>query len=181
MLLSAEAINFNTIADRPSVSLPKIERDNPLYWANLVHECGHIDEEGVAGLLAGGDLIPAALEPDKREVLESWTEEFYCDLFAVKVLGPAYLASFAANSLIASGQDGGDYGSTSHPPDIVRLCLMQRQLEKKGLTIPLSGELAEYRDIARMFYLANEHRWELERLHLAIAPPDDARTCKISR
>jgi hypothetical protein len=174
MLLSAEAINLDTIADRPSVSLPKIERDNPLYWANLVHECGHIDEEGIDGLLADGDLIPTGLEPDKREVLENWAAEFYCDLFAVKVLGPAYLASFAANALIAAGQDGGEYGSTSHPPDIVRVCLMQRELEKKGLRIPLAGELAEYRDVGRMFYLANEHRGELERLHLAIAPPEDA-------
>lgn len=92
----------------------------------------------------------------------------------MKVLGPAYLASFAANALIAAGQDGGEYGSASHPPDIVRICLMQRELEKKRLVIPLKGELAEYRDVARMFYLANEYRGELERLHLAMNPPEDA-------
>ena len=151
LLLSAEPISFDSVSDRPSVSLPKVERENPLYWADLAHECGHIDEDGIDELLGNPDLISTETSPDNKEVLEQWAEEFYCDLFAIKVLGPAYFASFAASSLIAAGSDGGEYGSKTHPPDIVRICLMRRMLDKKDLDLPLTKDFGSFESLAQLF------------------------------
>jgi len=39
-VLSVTNVNVNFQGQSPSVFLPKIERDNPLNWAILVHECG---------------------------------------------------------------------------------------------------------------------------------------------
>jgi hypothetical protein len=174
LLLAAEPVSLSSISDRPTIGLPKTERDNPLYWANLVHECGHIDDEGLERLIAGTSLIPATATDDQRKTLEAWASEFFCDLFATKILGPAYLASFSAFALITTGLDGGEHGSESHPPDIVRICLMRRMLDRKELTVPLVGEFAEFGDLARLFYRLNEQRNEIDRRFLALGPPDDA-------
>ncbi|HQU46718.1 MAG TPA: hypothetical protein PK867_28190, partial [Pirellulales bacterium] len=141
---------------------------------NLVHECGHIDEQGLETLISGTSLIPITATDEQRETLEAWAGEFFCDLFATKILGPAYLASFSAFALITTGLDGGDHGSKSHPPDIVRICLMRRMLDKKDLKVPLAGTFAEFGDLARLFYLLNEERNKIDRSFLALGPPDDA-------
>jgi hypothetical protein len=174
LLLAAEPIPFSTISDRPTVGLPKTERDNPLYWANLVHECGHIDEEGLDELIDGTSLIPANASREQRETLESWAGEFFCDLFATKILGPAYLASFSAFALITTGLDGGEHGSKTHPPDIVRICLMHRMLKNNEFTVPLAGAFADFGDLSRLFYQVNERRSEIDRVVLALEPPEDA-------
>lgn len=173
LLLATEPIPLS-ISDRPTIGLPKTERDNPLYWANLVHECGHIDEQGLESLTSGTSLIPTTATDEQRETLQAWAGEFFCDLFATKVLGPAYLASFSAFALITTGLDGGDHGSKSHPPDIVRICLMRRMLDKKNLKVPLAGIFSEFGDLARLFYLLNEERNRIDRSFLALGPPDDA-------
>ena len=51
--------------ERPTVFLPKIEHDNPLYWANLVHECGHINTKGCEGLLKDASLYPIGLNSER--------------------------------------------------------------------------------------------------------------------
>jgi hypothetical protein len=157
-LLMNDGIVLDTSDERPTVFLPKAEHDNPLYWANLVHECGHIDRTGIDELT--GDLGGFVGECSEAELqmLMSWGEELYCDLFAAKVLGPAYLVSFLAFTFLEADLSVGDYGTESHPPDVVRICLMQRVLENRGLRIPLNGDHAEFQDIATLYYLANERR-----------------------
>lgn len=161
-LLLKEGVKLNTVDDRPTVSLPKTERDNLLNWADLVHEIGHVDRDGIDELLGISDLIPSA-SPD-RIVLEAWAEELYCDLFAVSILGPAYASSFAAFCLINSGVEPKETGSSTHPPDILRMCLMSRMLERKGLTIPLRGLFSAYGDSSQLFYQAFEERGRVGRL-----------------
>jgi hypothetical protein len=157
-LLMDDGIVLDTSHERPTVFLPKAEHDNPLYWANLVHECGHIDRMGISELTSDLDSLKGECSDAELKMLMSWGEELYCDLFAAKVLGPAYLISFLAFTFLEADLIVGDYGTETHPPDIVRICLMQRVLENRGLKIPLKGDHAEFQDVATLYYLANERR-----------------------
>ena len=132
---------------RPTVFLPKAEHDNPLYWANLAHECVHIDRKGIEELINDPAFFPPEATDAEKSTLKRWAEELYCDLFATKILGPAYLVSFLAFTLLEANLVAAEYGSASHPPDIVRICMMQRVLENRGLKIRLQGELSEFQDI----------------------------------
>lgn len=157
-LFLGNGVSLQLPLERPTVFLPKAEHENPLYWANLAHECGHIDRTGIEQLISDPTLFPAQATELERATLKRWAEELYCDLFALKVLGPAYLVAFLAFTLLESDLFAGEYGSSTHPPDIVRICMMQRVLENRGLHIPLQGELADFRDIARLYYFACESR-----------------------
>jgi len=101
-------IQMNPQNQTPSIFLPKIERDNPLNWAILVHECGHVDSQGISDLLQRPEIIPPQADSLTTEILRRWVEEIYCDLFATKILGPAYLASFATFALVVAGGGGSE-------------------------------------------------------------------------
>jgi hypothetical protein len=86
----------------PSVlSLPAIEKDNTLVWANLFHEVGHFISnkrriaEAVLPQLEGHfkGASPSAL------VAKDWLEEIIADLVAVDLVGPAYIYAFATFAL----------------------------------------------------------------------------------
>lgn len=157
-LFLGNGIALRLSQERPTVFLPKAEHDNPLYWANLAHECGHIDRRGIEELINDPAFLPTGATEGESATLKRWAEELYCDLFATKVLGPAYLVSFLAFTLLETNLVTGEYGSATHPPDVVRICMMQRVLENRGLKIRLEGELADFGDIVRLYCFANESR-----------------------
>ena len=121
----------------PTVFLPKIERDNPLNWAILVHECGHTDYEGIEKIFEGDGLIPSGIDTTAKNMLRRWAEEIYCDIFATEILGPAYLASFSTFALMSAGAGGAEMATMTHPADIVRICIIRDILEKKDIKVRL--------------------------------------------
>ena len=56
-VLSTTDVCVNFQDKNPSVFMPKIELDNPLNWAILVHECGHIDSQGISNLLKRKEIV----------------------------------------------------------------------------------------------------------------------------
>lgn len=155
--------------ETPTVFLPKIERDNPLNWAILVHECGHTDYNGINQLFQSKQLIPDHLNPSTRDTLRRWAEEIYCDVFASQILGPAYLASFAAFALVQAGAGGAERDSETHPADIVRICIIREVLEKSNLKIPLAKNELDYDEVGTFFYNILEERTKLDRMSVRLA------------
>ena len=86
----------------PSVlSLPAIEKDNTLLWANLFHEVGH----WISTHRKIGESILPTIESyftktsPPNLVAKDWLEEIIADLIAVDLVGPAYLYAFATFAL----------------------------------------------------------------------------------
>lgn len=169
-VLSTTNVAVDFQSERPTIFLPKIERDNPLNWSILVHECGHIDSTGINSLLQDPEIIPPQEEGSTRRILQNWAEEIYCDLFATRILGPAYLASFATFALVVAGANGGETASKTHPADIVRICIMRRLLEKNNLKVNLTKPQLGYTDIGSLFYHLIEERISLDRRYLYSTP-----------
>jgi len=152
--------------ETPTVFLPKIERDNPLNWAILVHECGHTDYEGINTLFREGRMIPGQANDYTKNILHRWAEEIYCDIFATQVLGPAYLASFSTFALGTAGAGGAEIASETHPADIVRICIIREVLERNNLKVALMEPWGDFEDIASFFYYVVEERTKLDRTYL---------------
>lgn len=155
--------------ETPTVFLPKIERENPLNWAILVHECGHADYEGINRLFREGQMIPDQVDDYTKDVLHRWAEEIYCDIFATKVIGPAYLASFSTFALGTAGAGGAEIASETHPADIVRICIIREVLEKNNLKVALMKPWDTFEDIASFFYYVLEERTKLDRKYVRTA------------
>jgi hypothetical protein len=147
----------------PSVFLPKIERDNPLNWAILIHECGHIDSQGISNLLEQPETIPAQIDTPPIEILQRWVEEIYCDVFAARILGPAYLASFATFALVVAECGASEIATNTHPPDIVRISIIQEVLKKSNLEVTLTEPRLNSTDVSSLFYNVLEERTKLVR------------------
>lgn len=155
----------------PTVFLPKIERDNPLNWAILVHECGHTDYEGIEKIFEGDRLIPNGIDTSAKNMLRKWAEEIYCDIFATEILGPAYLASFATFALMSAGAGGAEIATMTHPADIVRICIIRDILEKKGIKVRLTKGWSGYDDVTSFFYNLLEECANVYRKHLSAMVP----------
>src|SRR6266851_5857422 len=79
----------------PALFLPKVEAENPLQWASLVHEFVHAKPRPVTQLLPEREIERiVGRAPGAREILENWATELYCDAYSLRLLGPAYLAAF---------------------------------------------------------------------------------------
>jgi hypothetical protein len=88
-------------ASLPSVlKLPVVERDNCLFWANLLHEYGHmvardrITRPSIAELPSYNSLSLG-----HQTHLLTWRDEIIADLIAVDLGGPAYYYAFALFSI----------------------------------------------------------------------------------
>ncbi|MHB8968221.1 MAG: hypothetical protein ACYC5A_09435 [Thermoleophilia bacterium] len=113
------------------VKLPKIEKDDPLFWALLFHEIGHeLDYRyGIAQ-----DALKKYSETSDRTSYElsiNWVEEIFSDLYGLRILGPSYYAAFLSHVLskvpIRSQWDTLD--DKSHPPIGIRTRCMEIALE----------------------------------------------------
>lgn len=162
-VLIATDVHVDFQNQSPSVFLPKIERDNPLNWAILVHECGHADFQGNSSLHEQIESILAQADAPSKKILQRWAEEIYCDLFATQILGPAYLASFATFALVVAGGGGSEFSSETHPADVVRISIIHEALEKSNLKVVLAEPRLDSNDISSLFYNALEERVKLER------------------
>ncbi|CAN5200372.1 hypothetical protein BH09PAT2_BH09PAT2_08500 [soil metagenome] len=105
----------------PTLILPKMEYSNPLNWVILAHEIGHICIDDLKQLVEDQELIPDDLDVYSKQVLKKWAEELYCDIFAINVLGPCFVASFGTFALATATIGGNGNHSGSHPSNTLRL------------------------------------------------------------
>jgi len=135
----------------------------PSFFANLMiyHELGHYVFEKLGdtddrrpaftSLVAamdrafGENLSDTIKTPGNRawakRVLEAWTTEVFCDLFAVRNLGPAF--SFALIDFLSlinlMGEDIEGKFDEEHPAPALRLREQQRCLQKSGWWASVEG------------------------------------------
>jgi len=108
--------------------LPYSEFQNPLSWANLVHELAHtIDEAPVDRAFAKGPEIA-------HPVGFRWARELFCDMVAIRLMGPAYFCSFTSVLLTLPKESW--LFSDSHPQALERLRVMYEYLQEKDLLTP---------------------------------------------
>jgi hypothetical protein len=177
-VLSTTNIPVDFQSESPTVFLPKIERDNSLNWAILAHECGHVNYEDIRVILQQPGIIPAQADTNAENVIRRWAEEIYCDLLATKILGPAYLASFAMFALLVAGAGGSEFISKTHPADIVRVCIIYEVLQKKNLKVVMNKSIYDCDDMASFFYTVLEERTKLDRKYaIKWQPFDNCPTC----
>ncbi len=162
-ILRPSDIRMDLYNASPSIFLPKIERDNPLNWSILVHECGHIDSTDLSSLPELEGIFPEEPGSAAGEILRNWAEEIYCDLFAAKILGPAYLSSFVTFSLVVAAAGGSELPTDTHPPDIVRISIIQEVLKKSGLEVRLNIREFDSNDLATLFFNLLEERTKVDR------------------
>lgn len=144
----------------PILFMPKIEWDNPLNWAILAHECGHIDRAGIQKTIQ----LLSTINIDSKEMIERWAEEIYCDIFAANILGPAYLASFTTFALLKNRAGESDTHTQTHPADIIRLSVMQEIFKKNKIKVAISkSKLSHANDVSSFFNNILEERIELDR------------------
>jgi len=77
--------------------------------------------------------VPAGVGTDSLRRLSlmyaSWISETICDVFAARLLGPAYLFSFIEHLGFSSDMD---IGGESHPPPSMRLWVISEELRSTG-------------------------------------------------
>lgn len=148
----------------PTLFLPKIETTNPLQWCSLVHEYAHTLKHYVPPLSTAEGIRHAS--DTVRETLSNWTEELFCDLVALHVLGPAYLASFCDLLIFTAPVDPLERETHTHPHPRFRVTALIEALESKNITadfgFALIESIARTSDLGQLSYLLFEERCELE-------------------
>lgn len=142
------------------IGIPYSQADGIFLNCSLAHEMGHfIFQEKVLALAQGkiDDALermvsdigkPLAYEELTlcQERIGSWTEETFCDLFAICLIGPAFSFAFSqlmtASILIESAAGQPEvfylYGQY-HPASVARFRAHQRLLEKLGWWKEIQG------------------------------------------
>ena len=148
---------------KPTLFLPKMEFENPLQWATLVHEMCHAIPNNKNKLLNDIDYKKICNENEINiEILKRWAEEIFCDLLSLHLLGPAYLASFI-DFVTVKGHELLEDISTTHPPTRYRIVLMNRILRKKKITAEFMNPVSGKSNLAEYFYWFFEERCEMQR------------------
>lgn len=162
-----EKHNLYNVEESPTVIIPKIEYSNPLNWTILVHELGHIDIVNIKKFISNDSMFPDNLSKGEKEKLISWAEEIYCDIIAIKIIGPAYFLSLASFALLESLDTGYGVSSHSHPPFAMRLALLYAYLDKNKLEIktnlPTGVDGAIHSFIYSMNQIANRNLKNIEK------------------
>lgn len=129
-----------------SFVLPKIEFSNPLNWSILVHEYGHIvstneSESYLTKLYAKG----VELNSYEEQNIKNWVEEMFCDVFAAKLLGPAYLVSFLSYNLLSSFDCS--LNSNSHPSVYLRAENIKSFLHRNNADFSNDPDITNYGEL----------------------------------
>ncbi len=107
------------------LELPKVEKDNPLMWAILVHEIGHMLDNNYLKVTEQ-IFIDINLPSNQLRVLKNWTKEIVSDMISLRIMGPSYLMSFMFFNLLLGDLE--TY-STTHPSAKYRILLMESKLK----------------------------------------------------
>ncbi|MCB0744750.1 MAG: hypothetical protein KDC67_12645, partial [Ignavibacteriae bacterium] len=123
--------------------LPKIEFSNPLNWSILVHEYGHLVLENESdSFISKFESQGDKLNSSDKQLVRQWVEELYCDVFAAKHLGPAYLVSFLSINLLNSFDCS--HFSNSHPSAYLRAENIKSFLRKYDADFSSSSTITNY-------------------------------------
>lgn len=131
------------IENTHSFILPKIEFSNPLNWSILIHEYGHLVASDKIDVFV--DMVKKEgleLKPSEEQMIRNWGEEMFCDIFAAKIIGPAYLISLLSFCLLNSF-DCSKY-SESHPSVFLRAENIKSFLKRNNADFSNSGEIENY-------------------------------------
>jgi hypothetical protein len=85
------------------IALPMVVYGCPTHWPMLVHEMGHVMEESygvVKRIKEEVDELDLDSRDSLQKVTSDWMKEITADLISLRILGPAYLASFVSFSLL---------------------------------------------------------------------------------
>ncbi len=148
---------------RSTLFLPKIEYSNPLNWSILVHEMGHVLTKPLEEILSDTEIAEISTTADGIKMLESWTEEIWCDLIATKLLGPSYIASYIIFSILLASSGRIEESSKTHPADRVRISIMRHYLEMMNTNLKIKGMFADFNCVSDFFYDLFERRCTFER------------------
>lgn len=110
------------------ISYPNILYRNPLMWGILVHEIGHkIDKSRQISekIIEENDIVGTK---EKQIVTVNWFSEFFADLFAVRILGPAFPVSYITYCLLLPELN---VPHVSHPSDSTRIAAQKDYLYKE--------------------------------------------------
>lgn len=118
-----------------------VEKNDPLielfqnhHRDALIHVFNHFEEEKLKAEERRGPDIYDMLSAWQTSWIKFWVEEFFCDLYGVYTLGPAFVWSHLHLS-IKRGTDPHELSlirSTSHPCDHARMTAMLYALEISG-------------------------------------------------
>lgn len=156
---------------RPTLFLPKIEYSNPLNWSILVHEMGHVLNKPLSEIFSGSEILEISTTADSIIMLENWTEEVWCDLIALKLLGPSYLASYITFSLLLASSGNIEGSSSTHPADRFRINIMKDYLEKMGIELKIQCDFTDFNNITDFFDNLFEDRCCFERENIILDLP----------
>jgi hypothetical protein len=156
----------------PTLFLPKIEFSNPLNWAILAHEIGHLNESEVKTFTDISE-IDGTLNVKNREILRRWAEEIYCDIFALNILGPSYFVSFVSFALVTTGLGGNCKSSFTHPSNMLRIRFLHEYLNRNEFNIELESNLFGKIEINNFFYRMIEDFDKVDRILLETSIPND--------
>lgn len=164
-LYGGTAKSLDPYSQTPTLLLPKLEFENPLQWGTMVHEMGHafyepsnsiFNEDEINEMSKGSTLA--------KKVINNWTEEIYCDLLSLHLLGPAYLVSFVEFITIIGSEGLLESFSDTHPPPRFRIVLMWQVIKNKGLESKLINPLnTKHIELADFYYELFEERCKAER------------------
>ncbi len=153
-------------------ALPKCEMGNPLLWPVLAHEVAHGMFQEKGSILA---IEMLSKKHEKRlELLKSWATELNADLFAFRILGPAYLYCLIYFSIFfidfnlhtpVRRELGDNHGS--HPPPAERIRLLAREFDNRS--IGASERLREIRTTKERMMSLYDIRLKLEQ---HVDPPE---------
>lgn len=118
----------------PTLFLPTIERQNPLNWAILAHECGHFQTDTINSL----QKELKRKDCKYQDIFSNWIEEVFCDIFAAKILGPAYISCYIAFTLMTAASGESEISNDTHPADFIRINLIEQILDRSNLKINFS-------------------------------------------
>lgn len=115
----------------PILSLPKILNDVPLMWGSLMHEIGHLIYQKLEITDELSTIIDGEYSETAIVTTENWFEELYCDLFALRIMGPAYFSSWITFCLLNPDPSR---KTTFHPSPIERIKIMETELTSRGIS-----------------------------------------------
>ena len=76
------------------VALPRIEKNNPLMWCALAHEVGHAVVEASDACSPIVEHMKKTASDQEMKFISAWARELSADLFALYLLGPAYVLAY---------------------------------------------------------------------------------------
>jgi hypothetical protein len=113
------------------LALPKAEVDNPLMWAILVNEITNlmITDYSILEAIKAETKDYSNAKSESRRLYCNWSTEISADLFALRLLGPAYFFSFASMEILRKTP----LNLEEHLEPSTRISIIAKSIERSNL------------------------------------------------